>query len=357
MSMLRVIGVNFDHMHMGDLLRQAHENPNVEVVGVQDAEADRVYPVLDRIGLDRSLLSSGLDELIESTKPDLAILCSSTATHADWGCRILQHGVNLMVEKPFAATLADADRLIASARINRKTLAINWPIRWSPIYQEVKRLLDSGKIGEVIEVHHYGGNRGPLRHLADKVEVPEVDNAKKSQSWWYQREHGGGSMLDYMGYGVTFATWFMDGRKPIEVTSTVDSPKGLEVDEHSITVARYESGLSKFETRWGTFTDPWIHQPQPKCGFIIVGSRGTLSAFDYEPTIRIQDYKHPEGFDHPVPPSESPERNVIEYLQDCLQNGKPVTGPLSPEISRIGQQIVDSAVLSAREKRTVALLG
>jgi glucose-fructose oxidoreductase len=160
-----------------------------------------------------------------------------------------------------------------------------------------------------------------------------------------------------MGYGVTFATWFMDGRKPIEVTSTVDLPKGLEVDEHSITVARYESGLSKFETRWGTFTNPWIHQPQPKCGFIVVGTGGTLSAFDYEPTIRIQDIEHPEGFDHPVPPCESPERNVIEYLQDCLQKGKAVTGPLSQEISRIGQQIVDRAVLFAREKRTVALLG
>jgi len=357
MSKLRVIGVNCDHMHMGDLLRQAHENPDVEVVGVQDADPERVYPVLDRIGLDRTLLSPDLHELIRKTNPDLAILCSSTATHADWGCKILEHGVHLMVEKPFASSLRDADRLIASAASARKTLSINWPIRWSPIYQEVKRLIESGTIGDVIEVHHYGGNRGPLRHLADKVEVPEVDNAKKSQSWWYQRQHGGGSMLDYMGYGVTFATWFMNGRKPIEVTSTVDRPEGLEVDEHSITVARYETGLSKFETRWGTFTDPWIHQPQPKCGFIVVGTGGTLSAFDYEPTIRIQVREHPEGYDHSVPPALSPERNVIEYLSHHLRTGQPITGPLSPEISRIGQQIVDSAVLSALEKRTVALLG
>ncbi len=356
MSRLRVIGVNFDHMHLGDLLRQAHENPNVEVVGVQDEDSERVFPVLDRIGLDRSLLVSDLDVLIEKTRPDLAILCSSTATHADWGCRILNLGVHLMVEKPFAASLEDADRLIAAATEAKKELSINWPIRWSPIYQEVKRLIDSGKIGTVVEVHHYGGNRGPLRHLADKIEVPEVDNAKKSQSWWYQKRHGGGSMLDYMGYGVTFATWFMDGRKPLEVTSTVDQPDGLEVDEHSITVARYETGLSKFETRWGTFTDPWVHQPQPKCGFIVVGTEGTLSAFDYEPTIRIQVRDRPEGFNHPVPPSEAPERNVIEYLLHHLTTGEPITGPLSPKISRIGQQIVDSAVLSAREKRTVALL-
>jgi glucose-fructose oxidoreductase len=40
---------------------------------------------------------------------------------------------------------------------------------------------------------------------------------------------------------------------------------------------------------------------------------------------------------------------------DCLSTGQPPTGPLSPELSRIGQQIVDSAVKSAAEKRTVPL--
>ena len=52
-----------------------------------------------------------------------------------------------------------------------------------------------------------------------------------------------------------------------DVTAMMHVPTGLEVDEHSVTVARYEHGLSKFETRWGTFSDPWTNQPQPKCGF------------------------------------------------------------------------------------------
>ena len=61
----------------------------------------------------------------------------------------------------------------------------------------------------------------------------------------------------------------------------MDIPEGLEVDEHSITVARYAQGLSKFETRWGTFTDPWVTQPQPKCGFVITGTHGTISSYAY----------------------------------------------------------------------------
>ena len=94
---------------------------------------------------------------------------------------------------------------------------------------------------------------------------------------------GGGSLLDYLGYGVTLGSWFLNGRVPIEVTCVCDEPAGLHVDEHSITIARYDFGVSKFETRWGTYTDPWIHQPQPKCGFVLVGTEGTISSYDYEP--------------------------------------------------------------------------
>lgn len=162
-----------------------------------------------------------------------------------------------------------------------------------------KRLIDEGMIGEVIEVHYYDGNRGPLWHTADKRETtPGAE--QKAASWWYQREKGGGSLLDYLGYGTTLGTWFHRGEAPIEVTAVVDEPRGLEVDEHSVTVARYAVGLSKFETRWGTFTDPWTFQPQPQCGFVIVGTEGTISSYDYEPTVRVQTTDHPEAEVVPV---------------------------------------------------------
>jgi glucose-fructose oxidoreductase len=76
-------------------------------------------------------------------------------------------------------------------------------------------LIDEGTIGDVIEVHYYDGNRGPLRHVADKVEIGEAEaNRLKSQSWWYQKEAGGGSLLDYLGYGVTLGTWYHNGDAP-----------------------------------------------------------------------------------------------------------------------------------------------
>ena len=132
---------------------------------------------------------------------------------------------------------------------------------------------------------------------------------------------------------------------------------GLEVDEHSITVARYDCGLSKFETRWGTFSDPWTHQPQPKCGFVLKGTEGTISSYDYDSVIKVQTRACREGYDLEVEALRTPESNPVEYFLDCLETGRAVEGPLSPGMARIGQQMVDTAYQSAREKRALPLVG
>jgi glucose-fructose oxidoreductase len=353
----RIAGINFDHMHMGDLLRMAHDHPHAQIVGICDEQPQRMSSAITNFGIapDRAFTDSR--QCLEVTKPDLVILCPATAHHAEWTERIAPFGTHILMEKPFASTLAEADRMIRAVQTAGKQLAINWPLRWYPSHSTAKRLVDEGVIGQVMEVHYYGGNSGPLRHAADKVVVSDEEATReKAKSWFYKKSAGGGSLLDYLGYGTTLGTWFLDGKLPIEVTAFVNQPPGLEVDEHSITVARYDTGLSKFETRWGTFTDPWIHQPQPKCGFVLAGREGTISSYDGETTIRVQTRQKPEGEDVPVDELKSPFRNPIEYVLHCLDSGRPIEGPLSPAIARIGQQIVDSALKSIAERRPVPLL-
>lgn len=355
MTSWRIAGINFDHMHMGDLLRLAYEHPDAEIVGLCDDDPSRMQAARQNFGIPDSAVFTDIDRCIAETAPDLVILCPATARHADYVEKVARHDVSILVEKPFAASLADADRMIAATR--GRTLAINWPLAWYPSHNTAKRLIDEGTIGEVIEVHYYDGNRGPLYHRADKIEVEkDAALAEKAGSWWYSKAAGGGSLLDYLGYGVTLGTWFMNGRAPIEVTTVCDTPEGLEVDEHSVTIARYATGLSKFETRWGAFSDPWLTQPQPKCGFVLVGTEGTIASYDYEETVSLQTRAEPAVSAVPVDTLEAPRRNPIEYVLHCLENGEPIEGPLDPKLSRIGQQIVDTAILSAREKRTVGLL-
>jgi len=236
-------------------------------------------------------------------------------------------------------------------------LAINWPLAWVPSHVTTKRLIEEGVIGDLIELHFYGGNRGPLYHLADKVEVSRAEvERQKPTSWWYKRASGGGSLLDYLGYGATLGTWYMNGEAPLEVTCIADETPGIEVDQHAITVCRYARGLSKMETRWGTFTDPWTIQPQPKCGFVFVGTEGTIASWDYADHLMVQTRARPEP--HPIPADPLPpgRRNAIEYVLGCIERGEALTGPLDPAVSLTGQRIVDTAALSAREKRTLALI-
>lgn len=354
----RVAGISFEHFHMGDNLRFAFEHPQADIVGVCDDNPLRMATAIDQFGIPDSAVFQDAHECIKAVEPDLIMLCPSTAGHRHWVEQLAEYRIPLLLEKPFAASLEDADAMAAAVKQHGQSLAINWPLAWVPCHRAAHRLIAEGAIGEPLEIHFYDGNRGPLWHTADKAERTAASVAKeKPQSWFYSREAGGGSLLDYLGYGTTLGTWFLQGRKPITVTAVVDEPQGLEVDEHAIVVAQYEFGLSKFETRWGTYTDPWTHQPQPKCGFVIVGHDGTLSSYDYESHVVLQDSGHPEGRKLPADPLPLEFQNPVAHLIHISESGEPMDGPMDLPICRIGQQIVDSAWLSAREKQTVELLG
>ncbi len=350
----KVAGINFDHMHMGDLLCMVHEHPDAEIVGICDEEKSRMQASVDNFSIPEEHVFTDYRTCLEQAKPDFVILCPATAEHGDWTEKVAPYGVDLLVEKPFAASLPEADRMIAALETTGKKLAINWPMRWYPTHVTAHRLLNEGIVGKLTEVHYYDGNRGPLYHLADKAEVNPTQE-DKANSWFYKKDRGGGSLLDYLGYGVTLGTWYHGDDKPLEVTTVTDLPNGLEVDEHSVTIIRYDVGLSTYETRWGTFTDPWIHQPQPKCGFVLKGTMGTISSYDTESTIRVQTEDCREGQKIPADDLSTSFENPIQYFIHCLANDQSVEGPLDPAVCRIGQRLVDAALQSAGEKRTIVL--
>lgn len=351
----RIAGINFEHFHMGDLLRQASEHADVEIVGICDEKPERMVEARRNFSLGEDRVFTDYRRCLEQTKPDVVILCPAASRHGEWVEKVAPFGTHIIMEKPFAGSLAEADAMMNAMRLTGKLLTVNWPLVWYAGQQTAHRLIQEGVIGDVQEFHHYGGNRGPLYHGADKMEK-EPTAEEKAASWFYSKAQGGGSLLDYMGYGATLGTWHLGGKKPVEVTCAWHRTPGLEVDEHSLTAVRYEFGMSKTETRWGTFTDPWTFQPQPKCGFVLKGTEGTISCYDYEPVIRVQTRQRPEGFDLPVDELCTPNRNPVEHVIHHLETGAPLIGPLRLDISRIGQQIVDTAFQSAQSKQTLQLL-
>ena len=118
--MFRVVGISFDHMHMGDLLRQVHEHPDAEIAGIFDPDRSRMQPAIEAFAIPEDRVFTDLDACL-ATGADLAILCSATADHADMAERIAPSGMHLFVEKPFAASAADARRMIAAMAGTGKT--------------------------------------------------------------------------------------------------------------------------------------------------------------------------------------------------------------------------------------------
>ena len=304
--------IGFDHMHAGDFIRTIQSSDRAELAGVWDGEPARLTAVADDLGVPADLRFPDVEDLVGEGAVDVAVVCSTTRDHPRWVGRLAAAGINVIVEKPFATELAEADEMIAAAEGAGVLLAVNWPLAWYPPHRTTERLIREGTIGGVREIHYYDGNRGPLRHLHDKKEIDAgPDAAAKRATWWYQAAQGGGSLLDYLGYGATLSTWFRNNELPASITAQTHVQPGDEVDEQSVVIASFAGGLSTFQTRWGTFTDPWTQQPQPRCGFVVVGSRGTISSYDYDDHVTVQTADHPEGVRLPVDELAPENRNGV----------------------------------------------
>jgi glucose-fructose oxidoreductase len=348
---LRVVAIGFEHMHIGDQLATAMKHPDAVVVGVFDSTRKRPTAVLDDLGLDVPIMTD-FDELIRETSPDIAFVCSTTAEHLYWVTRLAAAGVHAILEKPMANSFEEAKAMVARADEAGVVLAFNWPLAWVASHRTAKRLVDEGAIGRIEQVHSYGGNRGPLYHSHGKAELsPTVE--EKDASWWYSPEAGGGSLRDYLGYGTTLSTWYRNGEMPWGVTAARHIPKGMRVDEQSVVIGHYSEGLSVFETRWGTHTEPWTLQPQPRCGFVLSGTAGSISSWDYDDGVTL----HCEGKSERIPCDEIPaeDKSALANVIAHLQHGRALDPPLTAAISLAGSAIVEAAVSSAESETLVRL--
>ncbi len=141
--MWRVAGINFDHMHMGDLLRLAHDHPDARIVGLADETPERMEAAGRDFGIPEARRYTDFRRCLEETRPDVALLCPKTGEHADYVEWAAPYGVHVLVEKPMAASLADADRMIAAVAATGKTLVVNWPLAWYPPHVTTKRLIEA----------------------------------------------------------------------------------------------------------------------------------------------------------------------------------------------------------------------
>jgi predicted dehydrogenase len=120
----------------------------VELVGIVDADADRARQVAAEFGSQAIEL-----EALRRERVDAASVAVPTREHARIGCRLLEAGLDVLVEKPMAASLSEADQLIAAAQRFGSILQVGHVERFNPAVAAAQTILSRPLF---FEVHRLG---------------------------------------------------------------------------------------------------------------------------------------------------------------------------------------------------------
>jgi predicted dehydrogenase len=128
--------------------RVYHQLEDAELVGVVDADAERARKAAEDFS------TAALPD-IESLrgKVDAASVSVPTIHHAEIGCRLLEMGIDVLVEKPMAASVAEADRLVETAKRNGRVLQVGHLERFNPAVRAVAGVVQQPLY---FEVHRLG---------------------------------------------------------------------------------------------------------------------------------------------------------------------------------------------------------
>ncbi len=91
-----------------------------------------------------------LEELVERARPELVVVATPPDSHADLCCRVLDGGAHVFCEKPFVATVEEADRVLAAAAAAGRQVAVNHEFREKPIFRAVKDEIGSDRAGRLV---------------------------------------------------------------------------------------------------------------------------------------------------------------------------------------------------------------
>src|SRR2546427_2689057 len=131
-------------------VRVLRELGEVDLVGVADANPDAAFQVAAMYGT-RGYGSH--QELIEREQPEALIVAAPTINHHAVVMDAIAAGCHVLVEKPIAATLDEADELVARAKSAKRVLAVGHIERYNPAVLELKRRLDEGQLGRVFQLN------------------------------------------------------------------------------------------------------------------------------------------------------------------------------------------------------------
>ncbi len=140
----------------------------VKVVAVVDIRREAAEGQVAKFGLDAEV-STDLAATLERTRPDFVVDLTVPEAHCEVTCTALEAGCHVVSEKPMAASMAEARKMVGTAERTGKLYMVSQSRRWEPKHDAIRRTVAAGRLGTLTTINcdfyigaHFGGFRAEM---------------------------------------------------------------------------------------------------------------------------------------------------------------------------------------------------
>jgi len=266
------------------------------------------------------------EEMLKEADVDAVDICLPHDLHAEVSIAASEAGKHVIVEKPIAINLAEADSMIAASKKAGTLLMVALNERYDPAHERIKQMIDEGKLGRLlcIRIDHNQNVRLPEGH------------------WIRSRERLGGGVLIGSGiHRVDLLRWF--GGQVTQVANfQTNQAERMEGEVAVVMSALFESGcIGEVTAIWAVRKAPWYE------GAWVYGTEGSV--------YRINGlfWDSPDGYTKlDVPEADSFTEELRHFGQCILNDNTPLT---SGEEALRSLEVVLAAYRSAETRNIIQL--
>ena len=327
--------------------------PEATVVAVCDIDETLASKRAKEYGI-RSYYTD-FHEMLRSEEIDVVDVCVPTQYHAQIAVSALENGKHVICEKPIAANLEEADRMIEAARKSNRLLLIGQSNRFLPMIICMKRLIDAGEVGDLMVVR--------VAHRFDNPYEKWLSNPHHPKYHW---EKGGGPIIDSGVHGADLSNWLLKDQPSSVFARGITHPSVLPFFTSAHIYIEYGNG------KYGVIQIDRAtkNYPQYERYIEVIGSKKMLWGFDnyYRRTITPHAFLLEKLYATDILSEHSltAHKPLIEYLPtyseiylelkefiNVIINKQPP--PVTAEEARKALEVCIAAEISARSKKVVSL--
>lgn len=336
---LRIGILGLTHDHIWDHLPDAHTNPDTRLVAVADSH----QALLGRAEAEYHCRPySNPETMLDSEELDAVYIYSDNAAGPELTEMATSRGLHVLIEKPMAADLAGADRMLAAAAESNVRLLVNWPFAWWPQMQHALKLAGDGAIGDIWQVRYRAAHAGPR----------ELGCSEFFCDWLYdpRRNGPGGAFMDYCCYGALLARTVLGMPDTVSGVARRLVKQDIEVEDNGLLIMNYPNAIAVSEGSWTQIGKLSAYMT------MIYGTTGTLLL---EPRdggrLLLATVEEQEGVEVYVPKLPAHRQNATAHFVNCIRTGEPSLVMCDLYICRDAQAILEGGMNSARSGTNATL--